>query len=160
VDLQQFQIKHDYYIHVKQIDDKMITVTFPENNTFKPTCKKLIRTYILSLDGLEILSSDGEKKYIKCPQYVKRVYVKQDISILALKYGISRNLILSYDKNGESLGGKGRVGKLLKKPDSEKQQELEEKLNDLIIAFLSDEAYQVSDDIADGFSILIKGIAE
>lgn len=160
MNLQDFHIQYDYYIKAKQIDNKTLVVTFPETNTIKPSLPKLTKAYFITYDGLEIVSSDKKNKNIICPEYVKRVYVAQDISKVALKYDISEKLILAYNKDDQKIDGKSRVKNLLKKPSSDEQIKLEEKLHNLILKVLNDEEYEVEKDIKQGFDILIESIKE
>lgn len=136
----------------------MITATFPESMVFKPFIPRDERTYIISHDGVEVLGTNRLLKDIKCADYVKRVYIIQDISLLAMKHGLSEKLIMSFDKKNEPVLGKKRVMKLLKEPLTQQSKEKETKLHELMIRFLGGAEYHIDQDIADGFIVLVEGM--
>jgi hypothetical protein len=135
----------------------MINAVFPENNTFKPLYPKLQKTYVITYDGLEVISSNGDNKYLKCPEYAKRVYIIQDISLTAIQYGLSNDLIFVFNNKKESIEGKERILNLMKKPESDESKKLEKKLHATLLSVLNDEDYTLDDDIKDGFEIILRG---
>lgn len=157
MNIQDFHIKHDYFIKAEQIDKKTLVVKFPETNIDNTTLPSLTKCYLITYDGIEIVTSKNTKNIV-CPEYVKRVLVSQDISITAYKYNICEKLIIAYNKDGVRIEGKGRVTNLLDRPKSNKQFKLEQDLYSVFIKFLNGEKYEVSSNIQNGFNILIESV--
>lgn len=158
-DLIKYHVDKDYFVKVKKIDDKMITATFPENNTFRPYLPKLLKTYIISYDSIEIYGCDGTKVSKKVPIYTKRLIILRDITSVAAIYGITSDLILSYNAKDERLDEKTNLLSLMREPEAQKDIELEIKLLDVLVKTVNDEDFEVSDEIMDGFNFIMKGIS-
>jgi len=145
--IQELLLKNKYYIHVTQIDKRMIVAHFSETNK---------RTYIINHDGLDFISGE-DKKCVKCDPCMKRILILQDLYMTVSRLKLSMDMIIVFNKEDKVLGYKEDLFSCLQEPHSQEQRQAEVKLYKALIEYINNGIVDVDESMKDNYELLMKG---